>query len=86
MPLGIIIAELKQLQSFRSQTAQLSPSAQATWRLRAASGFLLLKSTRFSEHSLLAGHSRHGFGGLFFLLAILGSANNSSKADASGAA
>jgi hypothetical protein len=86
MPPGIIIVVLKQLQSFHSQTAQPSPSAQATWRLRAASGFLLLKSTRFSEHSLLASHSHLGFGGLFFLLAILGPANNSFKADGYAAA
>ena len=86
MSLGIIIVVLKQPQSFRSQTAQPSPSAQATCRLRAVSGFLLPKSTRFSEHSLLASHSHHGFGGLFFLLAILGPANNSFKADGFAAA
>jgi hypothetical protein len=86
MPPGIIIVGLNQLQSFRSQTAQPCPSAPAMCRLQVASGFLLLKSTRFSGHSLLANLSHLGFGGLSFLLAILGPANNSFKADGCAAA
>jgi hypothetical protein len=86
MLLGIIIADLKQLQLFRSQTAQLFPSAQATWRLRAVSGFSPLKSKTFSGLSSLASHFHLGFGGLFCPLAILGPANKSFKADGFAAA